>query len=261
MSEEKAAGKSTTGRCRYCNQTFSKRGITQHLKGCKARQQANEEALAGSKKKPKTLYHLVVAGRYATDYWMHLEVDGSKALADLDTFLRATWLECCGHLSQFMIGNVYYTDERYEEPPMMSFDIPGLEDTGLFRRIEHRSIRTKLSDVLEPGLRLRHEYDFGTTTELDIKVIGQREGILKDKWLDVMVRNDPPDIQCEHCGRKPATVVCTFCIWGDEEAWLCADCKTQHQCYLEEGDDYMFLPVVNSPRVGMCAYTGGITKW
>jgi len=29
---------------------------------------------------------------------------GSATLAKLDDYLRAIWLECCGHLSKFTIG-------------------------------------------------------------------------------------------------------------------------------------------------------------
>ncbi|MEJ5252084.1 MAG: hypothetical protein HPY54_00055 [Chthonomonadetes bacterium] len=47
--------------------------------------------------------------------------------------------------------------------------------------------------------------------------------------------------------------VCSSCLWEDEEnAWLCKECARKHDC----GEEY-FLPVVNSPRVGQCGYTGG----
>ena len=35
------------------------------------------------------------------------------------------------------------------------------------------------------------------------------------------------------------------------EGWVCDECAPKHKC----GED-MLLPVVNSPRVGMCGYTG-----
>ena len=35
----------------------------------------------------------------------------SDTLADLDDFLRAIWLECCGHLSEFTIGGTSYSSE------------------------------------------------------------------------------------------------------------------------------------------------------
>ena len=52
------------------------------------------------------------------------------------------------------------------------------------------------------------------------------------------------------CG-KPATSVCTVCVY-EEGGWLCAECAKAHEC----GEEMLF-PVVNSPRVGMCAYGAG----
>lgn len=39
-------------------------------------------------------------------------------------------------------------------------------------------------------------------------------------------------------------------IW-DGEGWLCESCAKNHEC-----DEDMFLPVLNSPRTGVCGYTG-----
>jgi len=56
-------------------------------------------------------------------------------------------------------------------------------------------------------------------------------------------------IACVKCG-KPATHVCTDCQWSGE-GWMCEQCLREHPC----GDE-LALPVVNSPRVGGCGYTG-----
>ncbi len=66
---------------------------------------------------------------------------------------------------------------------------------------------------------------------------------------NVLSRNEAPVIVCQSCG-KPATQVCSQCVY-DGEGWLCEECAEDHEC----GEE-MFLPVVNSPRVGMCGYTG-----
>ena len=56
------------------------------------------------------------------------------------------------------------------------------------------------------------------------------------------------------CG-APATRVCGLCYQEMErDCWYCEGCASKHQCS-DPGTDY-FLPVVNSPRVGLCAYTG-----
>jgi hypothetical protein len=54
---------------------------------------------------------------------------------------------------------------------------------------------------------------------------------------------------CVVCGQE-ATQVCTQCIY-ENEGWLCDACAPEHAC----GDE-LCLPVVNSPRVGMCGYAG-----
>lgn len=226
--------KQTDGECLYCGKTYKKGGMTRHIKACKARAAWNEKQVS----KPQKLYHIQVQGMYATDYWMHIEVDGKRTLGDLDQFLRNTWLECCGHMSRFELGA-----QSYASYPMPEFD--------------ERDMQVRMDKVLKPDVEFLHEYDYGTTTELTLKVIGVREGELKtDGWLDVISQNNPPELTCEVCKQKPATEVCTFCIWGGEVAFLCETCKPKHQCVIEEDDEYMLLPVVNSPRMGMCGYEG-----
>lgn len=97
------------GVCRFCQQTVAKGKMTQHLKACKAR----FASATHQDRREQRLLHVFVEGKYRPEYWMHLEVPGAATLADLDDFLRDTWLECCGHLSEFTIGEVSYT--AYED--------------------------------------------------------------------------------------------------------------------------------------------------
>ena len=244
------AGWETRGTCNFCGQSFARRGMARHLAACPARRAANQEPLGvGRKVRTARIFHLLVEGTYAPMYWMHLEVSGDEKLSFLDRFLRDIWLECCGHLSLFRIGYVHYHYMLFDDwgPRQFLAGLPGSD----FDFPEERDMNVRLDQVLTPGLTFAHEYDFGTTTDLTLKVIGEREGEVRGKdTLHVMARNDPPPIPCDGCG-EPATQVCSVCIWGGEQAWLCAKCAPQHPC----GED-MLLPVVNSPRVGMCAYTG-----
>jgi hypothetical protein len=69
--------------------------------------------------------------------------------------------------------------------------------------------------------------------------------------VELLARNDAPQIACDQCGTgKPATQICTECMY-QTGGWLCDDCITTHDC-----DPAMLLPVVNSPRAGICGYTG-----
>jgi hypothetical protein len=115
--------------------------------------------------------------------------------------------------------------------------------------IGEKSMRVRLDKVLSPGQTCFYEYDFGTTTDLRLKVVSERQAATKGNAIQALARNVPPVILCEECG-KPATEVCSQCIF-DDKGWLCDDCAMEHEC----GEE-MLLPVVNSPRVGMCAYTG-----
>jgi hypothetical protein len=160
---------------------------------------------------------------------MHLGVPASATLEALDQFLRDTWLECCGHMSEFEIQGT-----RYMVEPM---------------DVDDESMDVKLGDVLSPKMTFLHAYDFGTTTHLKLKVVSQYESDLPGKKIHVLARNEPPVIPCGVCG-EPATQVCMECSYS-KEGWLCKKCAARHEC----GEE-MSLPVVNSPRTGVCGYTG-----
>jgi hypothetical protein len=176
------------------------------------------------------LLRLVVSGRHAPEYWLHVELPAAATLATLDRFLRRIWLECCGHMSAFTIGRE-------------SFFSSGARELG------GRSLSYPLERVLIPYLQFSYSYDFGSTTELALKVTGEREGLTDGKSVRVLARDDPPDWRCQVCG-KPATQICTECSW-EGAAGLCDDCSAEHEC-----DEDLRLPVVNSPRVGTCGYVG-----
>jgi hypothetical protein len=228
------ARQTSKGICTFCHGEFSKSAMTRHLETCE--QRASAEAKAGSRRKAQKIrtFHLVVEGRDLPMYWMHLDVSASTTLATLDRFLRDTWLECCGHLSAFEIGGVRYAVDA------------GMDDGW---DMHEKSMRVRLDKVFSPGQSCSYEYDYGTTTELKLRVIAEREVEAKGKAVEVLARNTPLVILCEECG-KPATNVCSQCIF-DGKGWLCDDCAVDHEC----GEE-MLLPVVNSPRVGMCAYSG-----
>jgi hypothetical protein len=73
----------------------------------------------------------------APDYWLDVEADAAAALSKLDTFLRDTWVECCGHLSMFSVSGY-----RYSSSPSDMSDLLG-------RANRERSTRTKIGDVFD----------------------------------------------------------------------------------------------------------------
>ncbi len=221
------------GMCTFCHRELSKASMTRHLESCEQRTAIQGERESRQKARKIKVFHLVVEGYRLPMYWMHLEVAAGTTLATLDRLLRDTWLECCGHLSAFTIGGVRYSVDAaiYEW------------DTS------SKNMQVPLDQVLHPGQTCSYEYDFGSTTELTLKVISEREVGAKKKAIEILARNTLPLVPCDVCG-KPATITCSQCIYEDQ-GYLCDACAKDHACGGE-----MLLPVVNSPRAGVCGYTG-----
>ncbi len=96
------------GKCFLCGKTLAKHVVSRHLKTCLP---AHESGKGGKKR----LFHIQVEGTYAPMYWLHLEIPASTTLYDLDDYLRAIWLQCCGHLSSFEIEGTSYELEHISE--------------------------------------------------------------------------------------------------------------------------------------------------
>jgi len=172
----------------------------------------------------------------ASSFWLYAAARDDAMLRDLDVFLRDIWLECCGHMSSFHIAG-----ERYTEPPQ--------EETDALFGPPDRAMDVTLSRVLRPNLSFEHEYDFGSTTTLQLTVVSEREiPMRKREPVKLIARNEAPVWNCTVC-QSPA-------------AWICVECENEGPPFLcrahartHEHDD-MLLPVVNSPRMGVCGYEG-----
>jgi hypothetical protein len=213
------------GVCSYCGQRMTKSEMGGHLANCAQRM----EAIRVADQKPgeqEVLYHLLVEDAWSSDYWLHLEMDGSASLESLDSYLRAIWLECCDHLSEFFVGRRYGT-----EVPM-----------------EKRANR-----VFRKGTTLTHIYDFGTPSETRIRVIGHRRGRPLTKHpIALMARNDLPEMLCQECD-QPAAWLCIECMYETDEGGLLCDKHAQNHPHESYGEP---IPLPNSPRLGLCGYTG-----
>jgi len=203
---------SLPGICTRCKAEVKKQSVTKHLSTCLTNQARG-----------KVYVHLRVQGYgVGGDYWMDLAVPPEATLQPLDGFLRETWLECCGHLSAFRVGR--------QELPMS----------------------TKVGTIAATGQKLVHEYDFGTTTELQIAVIGTIAAELPGREkVKMLARNIAPQLTCDEC-EEPAEYICSECIF-DDAGVLCRTCAEEHEC-ATPGDG--LLPLVNSPRCGVCGYSG-----
>jgi Plasmid pRiA4b ORF-3-like protein len=228
------ARQTSKGICAFCHREFSKASMTRHLEACEQRASTVKKTESRRKALQIRTFHLVVEGRGLPMYWMHLDVTARTMLATLDRFLRDTWLECCGHLSVFRIGGFnYYVDTEMDA----------------YWDMRRKNMQVRLDEVLSPGQTCSYEYDFGSTTELLVKVISEQDADMKGRAIQILARNSLPIVPCDVCG-QPATHLCTRCIYEDKGC-LCDACMKDHKC--NEG---MLLPMVNSPRAGVCGYTG-----
>lgn len=204
---------------------MAKDRLARHLPACSQR----KEAISAANQRPgkeQVLYHLQVQDAWQGNYWLHLEMNGSATLADLDHYLRAIWLECCGHLSRFSVG--------------------GWSGTEIAKKRQAR-------DVFEPGMEFTHIYDFGTSSETLVKVVGARKGKPLTRHPIVLLgRNEPPEVYCMEC-EQPAKWLCVECIYECDEPGVLCDKHVDGHPHEHYGEP---MPLVNSPRVGMCGYCG-----
>lgn len=209
----------TQGICNKCKEIVSSRGAKSHITKC-----LNQDI-----KDSSDAFLIKVQWPYKNPiYWLYLSVPFKSKLEDLDLFLRDFWLDCCSHLSQFTIDHKRYSS--YFEP-------------SPFSRFEEFSMSIRSEKVLVPGLKFTHEYDFGSTTELLLEVVGLIKAVAS-KEIKVIVQNQEPEFKCTSCGKKAEMISSTE---GDCFCKACVD---------EEDDELYLLPLVNSPRTGVCGYVG-----
>ena len=205
------------GKCLYCGELSSQAEIGKHL--AKHLAQMEKDATGDNQ---SNYVHVEVE---ANEMFLHLLVKGDAPMKTIDGLLRDIWLECCGHLSGF--GH-------------KSFKI---------------KMKDRLEDVFQPKVKIYHDYDYGTTTRVFLNAKKQYQLKLKDQII-LLSRNEPLKLMCVSCKIEPAINICTACCY-QEMAFFCRKCSAKHAKTCEDFDDYGKMPVVNSPRMGECGYTGG----
>jgi hypothetical protein len=184
-----AAKKSNAGICTYCNATVAKRSnsIEKHLSECP------EQLALASKSPPRKCFLLMIQSENPA-YWMLVKVTAETKLKELDSFLRAMWLECCGHLSEF----------SYDEP---------FTDTTI-------EMTKNLKSVFAQTNEFWYVYDFGSSTNILIRLFGQGELRKGENPITILMRNVAPETLCQHC-HKPAGGICSKCQWESDTPFVC----------------------------------------
>ncbi len=215
------------GLCLYCGAEVTRTTAAAHLLDCPKRKTAikSKANKRGSVYQAK-VYYLRAEATDWPEFWLDLEVRGDAQLQDLDDYLRAIWLECCGHMSAFTLGG---------------WGTPQLAKEGF------------VGDVFRQRAKIMHVYDFGTESWTTLKRISVRPGQPAPlRPISLMVRNQLPQVVCLECG-APAQWLCSECVVEEDRmGFLCARHRKTHP-----HDNYGApLKVVNSPRLGLCGYTG-----
>ena len=205
-------------KCYYCNKELTERTIKRHMKSCLEMKKAIEEKL-DEKKGTRNQYIICLKSLYELNYCIYVSMDANLQLKHLDQFIRDIWVECCGHLSAFIIDGEYYNSDDVE------MDI-------------------SLDDILMAGEKFGYEYDFGSTTELKLEVVVIIEVPKTFSQIEIIARNYEVKNKCKKCGKEAH-----FFDYSEEE-YLCEECVD------EENDEVEEFEYSNSPRDGVCGYCG-----
>ncbi|MDI6767368.1 MAG: hypothetical protein QME52_11145 [Bacteroidota bacterium] len=211
----------TNGICTYCNTEISKNSRSI------LSHLTNCQGKHPAEKSDGVDYVLMlIQGRYSPGYWLVIKAKPDIPMKKIDTFIRDIWVECCGHCSEFSDKNATIPMTRH------------------------------LTHVISKGLKIDYVYDYGSSTELTLSMI-QRIQDVDDKEIAILFRNKEPEFECSSCDKK-AIAICPYCV-DEGDGLLCQSCMDKHKCVQEEGENIL-SPFVNSPRAGVCGYTGSIDK-
>ena len=198
----------TNSKCSYCLSSFSGNMMGKHLLSCESRQDFFKEfekytsspKTDGNKRKKVdevTCFLLEISSAEYPEYWLYVDLSENLTLFNLDSFLRETWLECCGHLSSFIV-----VEETYES------QVDKLTDR------DSKSMRIKLKELsLQKDMSIGYTYDYGDSTLLNIKVVSSQRAITtknRNKFIKISSRNDDIDYKCLDCKKEKATEICHY---------------------------------------------------
>ncbi len=127
-----------------------------------------------------------------------------------------------------------------------SFSIGGWGGTKLAKT-------RRVGEVFASAPVVTHIYDFGTSSETQIKAVDQRDGVPLTKHpIALLARNKMPEVECIECG-QPAAYFCSECQIEDETSGMLCTAHAQSHPHEHYGEP---IALVNSPRLGICGYDG-----
>ena len=189
------------GICNVCHTTLFGNEARGHIARCVEARHSIRGTRAALKGRSRTVH--ISVGSPERPHWMELGVRADTTLLELDRFLRSVWLECCGHLSHFDIGGVVYS--VMVPRPQDDFEFEPMDE----REEQWRHMGRTVGTAILPATWFEHQYDYGTTTDLDLRHAGEFEGLVQalgpsQPWhggkIVVLARNHPLQ-SCSLCGR------------------------------------------------------------
>ena len=167
-------------------------------------------------------------------HWMELGVRADATLHELDLFLRSVWLECCGHLSHFDVGGVVYS--MMVPKPGDDFHFQPMDE----REEQWRHMGAAVGSAIKPATWFEHQYDYGTTTELDLRHVNEFEGLAQalspsqprhGRKIVVLARNHPLQ-SCRQCGRPAQWRLVPETYEDEEDEW-----DDEDELFYQEDDE------------------------
>ena len=154
--------------CNLCQETVPGNRIRRHLLSCFEARTGLKASQAPGKKDRRRIAmktaHISIRSR-EQPHWLELGVRCDTTLNELDKFLRALWLECCGHLSHFRVNGVTYSvmvpmpGERRRFGPMDEEEAAWLH------------MGKSVNAAVPPLTKFEHEFDYGSPTELELQYV------------------------------------------------------------------------------------------
>ena len=262
------------GTCYLCHQTLSGSRIRRHLLQCiKSRTgiEPSPDPLKQDRRKiARKTAHLSVRAR-ERPHWIEVGVRCDVTLHELDRFLRGVWLECCGHVSHFKIGDAVYS--TLVPMPGVHWRFEPMDEVEA--RWSH--MKRTINAAIPPLSRFEYEHDYGDPTELTLEhsaVFGDLAQAISPSqpWhggrIVILARNNPLRA-CLRCGEpaywRAAPEYDEYEEYDDElyesEGAMCEDdldpipfCE---DCAPTSG---RLVSLPNSPRVGVNCYDN-VASW
>ena len=246
-------GPISLGTCALCQDTVNDITASGHLVECIAQQNLPAPSGTDPSGYDQSLHLSVHDGSGL--YWMELAVRADTTLRQLDGFLRGMWLECCGHLSEFTILGVRYTNlaPHRDDPNAAAIRA----DYWMEDNEEHMDVA--VADMMPTNALVSYEYDYGSTTELFLENLGRHGDLVsllrpRQPWhgdrVMVLARNEP-DEECVACGKPARWRLLAPDSDAPEPVPFCDECRPEAGRY---------HPVMNSPREGTDCYDN-VMSW